>query len=146
MRGSFFRLILLHCFFFFSPLVPAYCLDQLHTFLHGRLCEEGPFLEFLQDTGTFVFLFEASDCTINRFIFVDDDSYQVISPPTIWRLLINQLIVNSRSISLFRSFRTAPRWNCRRSMSFLLMSPFPYRPNRYGKWKNRHCRPFQGNS
>lgn len=72
---------MLHCFFLFGALVSAYRLDQLHALLYGWLCKEGPLLEFFQNAGAFIFLFEASDCTIDGFIFVDNDSYQVFHLP-----------------------------------------------------------------
>jgi len=62
---------------FISSLIAADCFYKLHSLFHRRFGKESPFLEFFQHAGTLIFLFKALNCTVNRFIFINYNAYQV---------------------------------------------------------------------
>ncbi len=78
---------LLHLLFCICSLRAADCLDFLHSFFHRRLGEKCPLLEFFQHAGPFILFLKSLESTIYRFIFVDNDAYQVLSPPQIYALV-----------------------------------------------------------
>jgi len=65
-----------HLLFRVSPLGPADRFDFFHPLLHRRLREEGSLLEFLQNSGAFVLLFEPLERSVDRFILIDNNAYQ----------------------------------------------------------------------
>ncbi len=71
----------LHLFFSFRALGAADGFHFFHSPLHRRLREKGALLELLQDARPLVFFLETFECTVDRFIFVKDNSYQRQSPP-----------------------------------------------------------------
>ncbi len=58
-------------FFHFSSLGSANGLREFHPLFYRRLGEEGAFLHFFKNPGTFVFLFKPPNCTVDRFVFAD---------------------------------------------------------------------------
>ena len=72
---------ILHAFFHFVVMRTADGLDFFHPFFYGRLREIRAFFEFLQNAGSFVFLFETLQCAVNGFIVVNIDTDQKYSPP-----------------------------------------------------------------
>lgn len=66
------------CFLEHRTLVSAYRLHLFHPPLDGRLCEECPLLEFLENAGPFVLLLETPNCLIDRFVVTDDNADQKI--------------------------------------------------------------------
>lgn len=54
----------------------ADCLDFLHPLLDRRLREIRAFFEFLQNAGSFVFLFKALQRAINGFVVVNVNTDQ----------------------------------------------------------------------
>lgn len=60
------------------PLVSTNRLHLFHPLLDGGLREKRPLLEFLQDAGPFILLFESPNSLVNRLIVTDDNTDQKI--------------------------------------------------------------------
>jgi hypothetical protein len=61
-----------------------------HFISHGRLFESRSSLEFLQYSRSLVFLFEASERPVDRFVFLYDNSYQVVFFPFLSEKLVGR--------------------------------------------------------